>query len=461
MSTAHISEDKKTNDAKVRAKKIKEYINNNKKECETGLAVSVFEFGKLSTKPVYKLPRYLVRLNPNNGRFRSELDLIEKEREKEGKIIELDSENKSDIESLRLMIRGENPLSPERKNAYRKLFEDIKNVAEDTGTNGQLQPGIITYDGILVNGNRRECVMEELSVNSKGREGKAITFGTINVGILDEEADDFDIWQNEAREQISQELREEYDYVNSALEIRRGIEKLEKGKRKLLRAQAINEVHRMLGGRSRKEISEYLEFLDVADWFLNLIKKEGNYHYIQESSEGEGGIITILKEIKKARDQYEQEKILGKPEVIRESHLSALFTVLAKKKILNPLTKKPYPFNQREFRKFKSEALAEDAKQILVNSDFAKKIDWDHPELHVGEFHSLIQRARALHNAKESISEPARLLQQASDTLKEIIQALNGSERKSIIDNIKQNHGDEHIKSIKTLIGDISKKLLK
>jgi len=85
------------------------------------------------------------------------------------------------------------------------LFEDLK-------SRGQDQPAIITYDGYLVNGNRRTAALKFLGERY------------IDCVVLPEDTSPKDIYELEQRLQISEDFKEDYHWINELRNIRRGIE---------------------------------------------------------------------------------------------------------------------------------------------------------------------------------------------------------------------------------------------
>ena len=131
-------------------------------------------FNPTGTKPVqvYDLPRNLLRLNPVTAD--SKLIGHNPRRAKEEKQpIELDPDNPEDAQVLQQMIKGKHPRNAERVGAYKQLYDNIHEVAQKTGTNGQEVPGLITYDGILVNGTSAVDDMENLASGHKKRARRA------------------------------------------------------------------------------------------------------------------------------------------------------------------------------------------------------------------------------------------------------------------------------------------------
>jgi len=450
--------------AEERSKAINKYIADNR-NCKTNLVMNAFQHDKIIPVNVYTLPRNLLRLNPENGRFKAELDVIREERKKAGKSLELDPDDEEDIQTLRNMIKGIYPKNTERANAYKKLYDNILEVSLKTNTNGQEQPGMITFDGIYVNGNRRDTVMEDLSETTKKQKGEPLKYHEIRVGILDKDVSQYDLWKNEAKEQISQESREEYDYVNSAIEIKRGYNLLRK--RDFSDKRAKEEIAKTLYGRNAQDVENYLNFLEIADLFLKQVKKPGQYRFIQESgnAEGEKGIVTILQEVEKQKTKYEKEG--WDPVSIQKWFKSVcIFCIYSKIKptvTRSDGTKRPLSFGHREYRVFQKKAMATDeTRKRVFSSPVLDKIDWNNPSKEVAsEFHDVIASAQSYYDIQESIADPLSLLVKASDSLSRISQDLNSSHRSNMVKVIRENDGLRKINDIKRFISDITMKISK
>ncbi|MCX5397273.1 transcriptional regulator [Streptomyces sp. NBC_00102] len=83
-------------------------------------------------------------------------------------------------------------------------FDELKKSLEQFG---QSDPGLITYDGVLVNGNTRRAALQEL--------GK----GSIRVGVLPASCTWEDISQVELSLQLRRDHRRDYSYINRLLAI--------------------------------------------------------------------------------------------------------------------------------------------------------------------------------------------------------------------------------------------------
>ena len=444
--------------AEQRTQTIDEYIKNNMERCKTG-AQNAFENDKIEAVTTYALPRNLLRLNPNNGRFKAEMDIVQQERKNDGKSIELNPDDPEDSKTIQRMIKGEYPHSPDRKRTYNYLKDNIYEIAQKTGTNGQEVAGLITNDGILVNGNRRWVVMEELAEASK-KKGEPLKYDKIKVGRLKKGVSKYDLWKNEAKEQISQESREEYDYVNSALEIKRGYQLLID--QDMSERKAKIEIAKTLFGRTEKDVGGYLAFLDIADLFLEEINKKDQYTYIQESG-NEKGIVTILQDVAK-----ERQKRIKAGNGIAELHtwLNAVFAFcrFSKEKPTVHLTDgtlKKLSFGHREYRQFQKKIIEQPEiyknfikNPILQNIDVAKPKPSD-----ASEFYQAMRESQEEYDIKMDINTPIGLIKKAKNALRKASQDLAGTRKSPMIEQIKKESGLDYMREILELIKDINTKV--
>ena len=109
----------------------------------------------------------------------------------------------------------------------------MRQVAQSFGGNGQEDPGVILEDGTYINGNRRDCALntlqEEYLNSSKAKRSGVRTsqFDVMDVGICHTGTTESDIRLMELREQVSEDLRDEYDEMNKNIsEKRDGLDKL-------------------------------------------------------------------------------------------------------------------------------------------------------------------------------------------------------------------------------------------
>ena len=455
-----ISKDEINERSKKRAHDIQQWISVHPECQKKGQLHPALVNSRPVNMKVYELPRYQLKLNPNNWRFKAEFDIIKKHRQKLGKSLELDSDNEDDKKTIRELLKGIYPKNEQRKERYNELKENFIANSEN-GSNGQTTPGIILYDGTYINGNRRDTILDDLSNNPPpGRQ--PTNFQNIQVVILSENVTPTDIKANETREQISLDSRERYDYTNSALMVADYMEHLIKIE-KLSQKAAIKQIANPIFGLSEKNIQEYIDFKKIADNFLRTIGKPGQYSYIQDvgKDKEEGGIVQILKEI---GDLQAKIKDFGMPatktkNLIKAVYAYAWYSKEKPKERDNTGKLKPMNFNHRAFRNFKKEAFdSKESMNKLLESGTIEKINWKHSQDHALPFNADVTKAKNITLIGKSISQPIVNLESSALHLSRVIKDLNGPNEKEIKLEIQKN-GLEYIKKIQSRISEISKKM--
>jgi hypothetical protein len=157
--------------------------------------------GQKCILPFYRIPiNPYLKYNVNNGRLA--MDVQQWEKDYHRKLDACDEEDAKIIRSLLL------ELDPEKT---RILKGDLK-------LKGQIEPGVITHDGFVINGNRRMAIFEELHDDEPT--GK---WECLEVVRLDPNISERDLWKIEAGLQLSKDKIAEYHPVNELLKIKQGI----------------------------------------------------------------------------------------------------------------------------------------------------------------------------------------------------------------------------------------------
>ncbi len=233
----------------LRAKAIQDYINTHE-DCKIDRWEPVELEGEVKRLEVLKLPTNILFYNIRNGRFAAELIELEK---RTSKI--LDPKDLEDSKTIRKMLLE---LSP---NETEYLEEDLKRV-------GQLFPGIITFDGAVINGNRRMAVLENLYEKEALPKWKFLT-----VVRLPKSVEDKDLWRLEAGLQLSRDYRLEYGPINELLKYREG---------KVLGLTPKEISMCLFGNVGPEEIKEKLNRLKLIEDYLDYIGKPGYYKEIDD-----------------------------------------------------------------------------------------------------------------------------------------------------------------------------------
>jgi len=137
--------------------RINTYIENHP-DCKIQKVHTVFLQAKNVDLPVFRLPIDHLFYNIRNGRFKAEyIELIKKE----GR--ELKTEEKTDaLKIQKLLINLDTKQSS-------ILLDDLKKY-------GQREPGIITNDGYVINGNRRMAILKTLFDNGEDGYGFLVLY---------------------------------------------------------------------------------------------------------------------------------------------------------------------------------------------------------------------------------------------------------------------------------------------
>lgn len=204
---------------------------------------------------VYRVPiRYLI-YNIRNGRFAAEL--LAKESQLKRK---LDPGTPQDAKIIQKLLLDLNPSETEALKA-------------DLRQNGQLDPGVITRDGAVINGNRRMAILSALH-----EETHEPRFEYLRVARLPKDVDEKDIWRIEAGLQFAKEFRLDYSPINELL-------KLKEGRDSGLSSAAISRI--LLGRFTPAKVEEKLSILKLIESYLVFIGKPGQYHIVQEERDVE------------------------------------------------------------------------------------------------------------------------------------------------------------------------------
>jgi hypothetical protein len=215
----------------------------------------VFIRGEIQKLDVFRLPIKLLVFNIANGRFAAELIAAEKRLNRK-----LETTKEEDVKVI------QNLLLEQDKTETETLKVDLRK-------NGQIYPGIITFDGAVINANRRMAILQVLFAETNDEK-----FEYLNVARLPKGVDAKDLWRIEANLQFGRDFRLEYGQVNELLKIRAG------------RHSGLNDkqISEALAGRfSPKKVAEKLETLKLMDSYLHSIGKPGEYTIIQEERIGE------------------------------------------------------------------------------------------------------------------------------------------------------------------------------
>ena len=153
------------------------------------------------------------------------------------------------------------PESNEAQEAQNIILLDLineKGLKDDLLTEGQRKPAIITYDGYVLNGNRRLAALKENKIQH------------MDCVVLPEDSNPKDLYELELDLQMARDTKAEYNWVDVLLHIRYGIEDLKEEKSNLTKKMRLG----------KKEIESKISMLFLVDLYLDWLNKPKQYHIV-------------------------------------------------------------------------------------------------------------------------------------------------------------------------------------
>lgn len=216
--------------------------------------------GGYRSAPVIEAPQELLLYRVENGRLIA--DLEEYALDQGRRLADLSAEQESqEVQQLLhgfLLAKARDPRGP--------IFQELQRQAQ------QVEPLLITADGVLVNGNRRLAAMRELLSQDGDRYAR---FATIAVAVLPEGAGVADMEAVEAALQMAPETKLAYGWLNRRLKLRRQRDELG------LDAAAIKAAYR-LEDVSQLE-RELVELALAEDYLAAFAGRPGRYSLIADA----------------------------------------------------------------------------------------------------------------------------------------------------------------------------------
>jgi len=214
---------------------LQEYIEKNKEKCQTPETVPVMLKEERKVLPVYKIPLDYLYFNIKNGRFKAEyLELVRKNGGKE-----LDPTSKSDAKKIQNLLLNLDPI-------------ETKRTTLDIKQRGQWNPGIMTHDGFVIDGNRRLSILQNLAKEDS-------KFSEMKIARLPETVNKNDLWKLEAGIQLGKDEIVRYGPINELLKLKEGIDA----------GLSTNEIaHALYGYQDDKEILKKLKRLELIEDYL-------------------------------------------------------------------------------------------------------------------------------------------------------------------------------------------------
>ena len=168
------------------------------------------------------------------------------------------------------------PEEEEVQAAQHQLLLKIINqegLDQDLRRRSQRNPLVLTFDGTVIDGNRRSAALRE---EGKPENAKAV--------FLPKDATTADLFETELELQMARETKAPYNWVDQALHVRAGVKDLSLVM-KLREKEAISAVANRMN-REDKEVVALLTRLGMVDLYLVWLGHSEKYYLIPEDSRG-------------------------------------------------------------------------------------------------------------------------------------------------------------------------------
>ena len=224
---------------------------------------------------VFLIPLEYLYYNIKNGRFKAEyLELVRKNGGRE-----LDPIDAKDAKKLQNLLLGLDPI-------------ETKRTTQDIEQRGQWNPGIMTHDGFVIDGNRRLSILRVLSEKDK-------KFNLMKLAWLPPNVDKNDLWKLEAGIQLGKDEIVKYGPINELLKLKEGIDAG-------LDEQEIAET--LYGYEDTKEIKNKLNRLLLIEDFLRFNGTPEKYNEVKNKVEHFINTQNILEYVKGRIEDPGQKK---------------------------------------------------------------------------------------------------------------------------------------------------------
>lgn len=214
-------------------------------------------------KNVYRIPLQFLSYNPHNTRFLAQAKTLE------GRIgRKLSDESQEDVLEIEDFLWKQK----QDENEY-----TINSLIKD----GQLQPGVVTIDGIILSGNRRFRLLNEISRNPDKYSRPDVNIEGLDyfeAAILEEELDEKSIVKFESFYQYGTEDKVEYDPIQKyiAADDQRSLG---------YTPQQIADHFMAITKGKEGEVKKWLEVFELMEEYLDYIDEAGIYTALESREE--------------------------------------------------------------------------------------------------------------------------------------------------------------------------------
>ncbi len=226
--------------------------------------------GEIREFNVYKIPLEFLAYNVENGRISS---LVKSYKREHGN---LDMSRYDDAQKIAQFL-------------FESSEDRNKKTMRDLAQNGQLEPGIITMDGVIVDGNRRASLLRKITESHDYDQTTKDRCSYFLARILPEDADEKEILRLETSYQMGADSKVDYNPIEKYLHTRDMYDK----------NFSIDQIAEYMGLSSNKEVILNLEIMDLIESYLETYEYNGIYTRLPRGCEDD--FLKLNTAIKKIR----------------------------------------------------------------------------------------------------------------------------------------------------------------
>jgi hypothetical protein len=178
------------------------------------------------------------------------------------------------------------------------LLEKNPVLSRDLADKDQRSPVILTYDGFIIDGNRRVAALRE-----QGDVEQVIAV------VVPEDATSSDVYETELELQMAIDTKEDYDWIDEAIHVAYGIRELN---------EPLDAVARRMN-MVAADVERILHRLHLVDLYLEWVGAPGRYHRVPEDA---------LQSFIELADRDGRQQVRNLPEPQRRTIRYGSFTVI-------------------------------------------------------------------------------------------------------------------------------------
>lgn len=245
--------------------------------------------GKKQELPIYRIPIEHLYFNIENGRYADKMIQLKADNPEAN----IDPRIPKWKDEIWKMLKGEYPGTENDQASFLSFKDDIK-------AREQLNPGVVLYDGGVLDGNRRFAALRELRETEKN----ATRFDYFEGVILGSDVGEEDRWRIEAGLQIGRDEKLDYSPINRLLKIKQGLQLFGK------KGSPEKIISHTLIGIPESEIKSDIEKIRLIDAYLDFLKRPGQYNVVGKVIERFEEALNAMENAKKAKWPPEKMALL-------------------------------------------------------------------------------------------------------------------------------------------------------